>query len=358
MLSCGAAKEGARLVQSGFRRAFRAAAYGILTIAALLIVSAALVPLLISTDGASGAESGEDLAPDGSRFAEIPGPGETTLQIHIRDRGAASEEPAWIFLHGFTFNAFSWDPLIQELPADRRLLAYDQLPYGLSSKPAAPKADLDFYTRDAAVDRLWHLLEAEKIEQPVLVANSAGAVIALEAARLKPQRIAGLILINPMADLDRPELPAFITSLPQTWRLSLWGARWLGETEALLERSYHDPGRITDDRREKFHIHTRMADWDRAWGGVLKRSLTERLDVGGPLDTIHTPTLVVVSEEDQVIPPEDSLNVAAQIPHAEASILADCGHVPQEECPNALRQLLAEKWPQVTARYDQADEDP
>jgi pimeloyl-ACP methyl ester carboxylesterase len=46
------------------------------------------------------------------------------------------------------------------------------------------------------------------------------------------------------------------------------------------------------------------------------------------------PVLVVTGDDDRIVPTEQSIQLSREIPGAELAVLKDCGHVPQEECPD------------------------
>ena len=314
------------------------------------VLAAAVNPFLIDTKPADGVANGQALAGPDSRFTTVPFPGTGDgLQLHYLRAGEASADPgqpAWILLHGFSFSTATWEPILPRLAAERDTIAYDQIPYGLSEKPVHDGEGPNPFTLEADVDHLLALMDELGRERAVLVGNSSGAVIALEAARQAPERIAGVVLINPMVGLDRPTFPAWLADMPQAERLSLLAARWLGNSTALLERSYHDPGAITPEREAKMRRPTEMAGWDRAWGQLIQRSISEALAVRGPIEAIETPAQVIVGTADEVIPPEDSRRVAETLPNAELAEIEACGHVPQEECPAEVAAAIAE-WRQA-----------
>ncbi|MFP4130366.1 MAG: alpha/beta fold hydrolase [Halorhodospira sp.] len=310
------------------------------------ILAAAAGPFLIDPEPAEGAADGQALAGADSRFATVPFPGvEDGLQLHYIRAGEAhadAEAPTWILLHGFSFSTATWRPLLPRLAAERDTIAYDQIPYGLSEKPVHDGEGPNPFTLEANVDRLLALMDELGRERAVLVGNSSGAVIALEAARRAPERVAGVVLINPMVGLERPTFPAWLAGLPQVERLSLLAARWLGDSTALLERSYHDPEAITPEREAQMRRATQMAGWDRAWGQLIQRSVSEALAVRGPIEAIDTPAQVIVGTADEVIPPADSRHVAEVLPNAELAEIEACGHVPQEECPAEVAAAIAQ----------------
>jgi len=44
--------------------------------------------------------------------------------------------------------------------------------------------------------------------------------------------------------------------------------------------------------------------------------------------------LVVTGDNDRIVPTDQSIQLSKEIPGAELVVLKDCGHVPQEECPD------------------------
>jgi pimeloyl-ACP methyl ester carboxylesterase len=58
--------------------------------------------------------------------------------------------------------------------------------------------------------------------------------------------------------------------------------------------------------------------------------------VGGKLDQITIPTLVVWGAEDQLVPLADGQDYAAKIPHAKLVVVPESGHSPATEQPDAF----------------------
>ncbi|RPJ44031.1 MAG: hypothetical protein EHM21_10660 [Chloroflexi bacterium] len=52
------------------------------------------------------------------------------------------------------------------------------------------------------------------------------------------------------------------------------------------------------------------------------------------------PFLVPVPPLADTVPPEKSLRLAKEIPGAELVVFPNCGHVPQEECPQPFLEAL------------------
>jgi pimeloyl-ACP methyl ester carboxylesterase len=124
-------------------------------------------------------------------------------------------------------------------------------------------------------------------------------------------------------------------------RLSLLIGRKLGEG-ALLAYSYADPTRIDEKRRALTEIHRRVANWDIAWGELLNQSLSIPVEVSARLAEVDLPLLLISGDQDKLVPVADTRRVAEHLPNATLRILPGCGHVPQEECPEAFQQAVSE----------------
>jgi pimeloyl-ACP methyl ester carboxylesterase len=51
------------------------------------------------------------------------------------------------------------------------------------------------------------------------------------------------------------------------------------------------------------------------------------------LDDVRVPVLVITGDDDQIVPTEQSIRLAGELPNAQLVVVPNCGHVPHEECP-------------------------
>jgi pimeloyl-ACP methyl ester carboxylesterase len=330
----------------------------VLGVLVVLAVGAAVFgPLLIPAETVQPQGTARETATPESRFATIPIAGSPGIEIHYLERpglGGASG-PAFLLLHGFTFNSFTWDQTVDAFGALGRTVAYDQIPYGLSAKAVAGDwTGENPYAKEAAIAQVFATMDALSLPRAILVGNSSGGTLALEAALARPERVQGLILIAPWVYAQRPTMPSWVGDLPQMQRLSLFIGRKLGDP-TLVRYSYAHPERVTPERQALATIHTRMADWDLAWGALLDRSLSSPVNVSERLDQVQQPVLVVTGDTDKLVKVEDTRRVAEVLTHATLSVLPDCGHAPQEECPQAFIAAVADwlsgpKGPEGTGR--------
>jgi pimeloyl-ACP methyl ester carboxylesterase len=132
------------------------------------------------------------------------------LRLHYKERRSSptsGSSPTILLLHGFNGSTFSWRSNIDAI-ADAtgcRVLSVDRPPFGLSDRPlnwsAANKShSIEFnpYELDGSVTLMEMFLDALNIDGPVIpIGHSAGALVALEMARRRPQQVTSLGLIAP-----------------------------------------------------------------------------------------------------------------------------------------------------------------
>lgn len=110
------------------------------------------------------------------------------LDIHVRiwsDRG----HPIFL-VHGLASSARTWDLLAPLLADDHLVIAVDQRGHGESAKPD------DGYDLRTAVADLRGVLEALKMDRPVLVGHSWGGNVVLQYAVDFPTSVSRLVLLD------------------------------------------------------------------------------------------------------------------------------------------------------------------
>jgi pimeloyl-ACP methyl ester carboxylesterase len=109
--------------------------------------------------------------------------------------------------------------------------------------------------------------------------------------------------------------------------------------EELIRTAWHNPSKIDAETWAAYRKPLRAENWDRAlW--ELTAASTES-DLAERLSQLRLPVLVITGDDDRIVPTEDSLRLAEELPNAELRVLANCGHLPQEECPEAFMGAVA-----------------
>lgn len=308
----------------------------------LIILLLAIGPFFVPVTPLEGLVSAQEAATNESKFITIPFDGTDGIDIHYisNELESVDEAPTFVLLHGSLFNAYTWNEVLDFFSQRGQVIAYDQIPYGLSEK----LVDGDFrgrspYSSQAAVDQLFLFLDALDVNNVVLVGSSYGGVLAVQAALAQPERVEALILVD-AAVYVQEELPAWLLELPQVRRLGPLFARQLGQSEAFIRQTYLNPSQISDERMSLTMIHTQVKDWDSALWEYLRVWGVDTPDFAARIPDIQQPALVITGDSDAVVPVTDSQRLDTELPNSELVILPSCGHVPQEECSDIFVEAV------------------
>jgi pimeloyl-ACP methyl ester carboxylesterase len=255
------------------------------------------------------------LARAGFTKVEVPSPVSTQV---VWERG---DGPSLVFLHGAGDQAGTWSKIAPSFAGSYHVLLLD-LPGHGESAPA--KGPLDVGTILAGTEAV---LAREALGKPlVLVGNSLGAWIALLYARAHPENVARVVLVNGGALRgDRTDVILNPANREEARRLF-----------DLIT----DPGspRVPDFMLDDAVRQARTGPLARvaATAGDMPKYLLD-----GRLQEITVPVDLLWGEADRLFPLDYARRMETQLPTARLTLVARCGHVPQQECPLTFRAALA-----------------
>lgn len=318
------------------RRLLRNLARILLALLALALLALLVGPFIVPIPPLEGVVPPQQLADPDSQFVEING-----MAVHYKTRGAG--EPTLVLLHGFGASLFSWREVYAPLSAERRVLAYDRPAFGLTERPTDWNGESPYSTQ-SQVDLLYDLMDAAGVGPAVLVGNSAGGTIAMLAALDEARaagRIRALILVDP-AVYTGGGTPAWARPLfdtPQMRRLGPLLARQISSAGLeILNTAYHDPTKITPEIIAGYTKPLQAENWDRGLWELTRSSRPSGL--AESLGALRLPILVITGDDDRIVPTAESIRLAGELPDAKLVVIPACGHVPQEECPQAFLQAV------------------
>ena len=306
----------------------------VLLVASLLVVL--VVPFLIPVPPLEDTVPPEQLADADSRFVEIDG-----LTVHYKLAGQG--QPALVLLHGFASSTFSWREVMPVLAESYTVVAFDRPAFGLTERPLPGQWRGDGpYGTAAQADLTVALMDELGIDQAVLVGNSAGGTVAALTALLYPQRVRAVVLVDPAIYSGGDGFPGLVRALlrtPQARRLGPLLVRSIREWGLEFGRSaWHDPAQITPEIWEGYTRPLRADDWDK---GLYELTIAGRpLELPARLAELRLPVLVITGDDDRIVPTEQSIRLAAELPNAELVVIPSCGHVPHEECPRPFLEAV------------------
>ena len=192
------------------------------------------------------------------------------------------------------------------------------------------------HVRDDNMGAIARRILAEAPPRFALAGHSMGGYIAFEIMRQASDREAKLALINTQARPDTAEATAR--------RRGMMARATAGQYRAVLDELF--PGFVHPSRREDAGLRQLVYDMADDIGVEAfvgqQTAMISRPDSRPMLAGIKCPTLVLSGDADNTIPNSLSVEMADNIHNAKLVILADCGHLPQPEQPQATADALVE----------------
>jgi pimeloyl-ACP methyl ester carboxylesterase len=309
----------------------------VLIVIIVLLFILLIAPLLIPVPPLEGTVPPEQLADPDSRFIDING-----LQVHYKTAGQG--EPTLVLLHGFGASVFSWREVMEPLSEIGTVMAFDRPAFGLTERPLPGEwVGESPYGAEAQVELTVGLLDELGVERAILVGNSAGGTIALLTALTYPQRVQALVLVDPAVYNHGGwmGIVRFLANTPQMQRIGPLVARSIRGWGMDFGRSaWHDPSKITAEVWEGYLKPLQAENWDRGLWEMVRASQSHNL--AERLAEIRMPCLVITGDDDRIVPTEQSIRLAHELPDAELVVIPDCGHIPHEECPEPFLQAVTD----------------
>ena len=251
--------------------------------------------------------------------------------VHVEQAG--SGEPV-VLLHGFGASTYSWRKVMPALAERYRVVAIDLNGFGYTQRPRSRES----YTREGQAKLVLETMDALGIARAHLVGHSYGGGITLYLASRHPERFRSMVLVDSSAPTyanDRRSRAAALRPLDALFVRTV-ALRPRAIRKALL-RSFWDDSKVTPELVRAYFDRVAVEGVGYAFYG-----LTAPAPPGPPveLEKIEIPTLVVWGAHDELISPESGRRAAARLPHSEFVLIADCGHLPMEEQPEALLQAI------------------
>ncbi len=239
------------------------------------------------------------------------------LRVAYRRKGTG--EPT-LFLHGAGFTRM-WLPFHEALSGSVDLIAPEHPGYGETGMPDWLDGFEDLVIHyDAFLDEL-------ELDQVHLVGYSLGGWLAAEFASFYPKRLASLTLITP-AGLRIPDKP-----VPNPVAM---------QPEEYFGVIFNDPTNIPqylpdfESLDEIVHQYGEMATLARlAWHTQYNLKLERRLG------RVTCPSLVVLAEDDRLVPDEIGKLYADLLPDSRVATIPRTGHALAYEQPEKLARAVS-----------------
>ncbi len=248
--------------------------------------------------------------------------------LHARvdppEAGAAAAPPL-VFVHSLGTEGRIWDAVVARLPATQRVRV-DLRGHGLSDAPPG-----DYALASLAADVLG-VLDRLGVATAVFVGVSIGGQVALQAALDRPERVAGLVLLDTAARIgDRAGWEAR--------RAEVRSHGLAASADAVVGRWFAPKSRASDPIAPRGYrnllLRTPVAGYLGACAALRDADLRSRTA------DIAQPTLVLCGAEDTATPPALVRGLADTLPNARYAEIAGAGHLPCLDRPDEVAAHVA-----------------
>lgn len=228
-------------------------------------------------------------------------------------------------LGGWIGSGEIWQHALGHLGRKWRVVTFDQRGSGTSHVPNS--RDI---TREAWVDDVFAVMDAQGIDRCLLMSDSSGCFPAVLAARKHPERFIGLVLVGgaPRSPLDLKRR-LFVAGLRVASRRTL-------KTFARACLPEDKTGHV---RRWLWDVCVRADPRD----AIRLLQIIDGFDLTEDAPRLTTPTLVVQGSKDYIHSLADGKALASLIPGSDFVVMEGKGHVPMMSSPTELVSII-EKW--------------
>lgn len=241
--------------------------------------------------------------------------------------------PPVLLAHGTMMDRTMFAPQLSDLGDEFRAVAFDQR--ARTGHWAGP------YSLDDLADDCVELLDRLEIERAVLGGMSMGGFMAYRFALRHPDRLAGLILIDTMAEAPRSPHEELFGGLRDGGPLPEDVVQWHAEIVFGKSTKRLRPALVEAWKERWRQLRGAAVYWESA-------SWLRREDISPRLGEIEVPALVVHGVEEEILPLDSAERAAAAMPRGRLFKVEGAGHTANTERPDlvnpAIRAFLHEVW--------------
>ena len=250
--------------------------------------------------------------------------------IHMHyDLSGKTNAPFVVLSHSLASSLVMWDPQMEALQPHFRVLRYDTRGHGKTEAPPGK------YTLDMLADDALCLLDALHLDKVHWVGLSMGGMIGQVIALEHPDRLLSLSLCDTAAIMPDENQPVWQEHIDTARNQGMQGllkttmARW-------FTAPYRRKNPPAVQLIQRHILSTPVA------GYIGCSEAIRTVNYLKQLSRIHTPTLIMVGEEDPGTPVAASKAMHNRIPNSRLVVLPSAAHLSNVEQPEAFNIALIE----------------
>jgi 3-oxoadipate enol-lactonase len=236
--------------------------------------------------------------------------------------------PAVVFINGLTMDVNGWYLQVQPFSERYTVLRYDCRGQGQSDKPDAE------YSQEMHADDLRSLIDKIGIQKTHVVGISNGGMIAQHFTLKYPEKVGALVLVDTCSYID-----TLLEMIIKVWikATEIGGSEFRYDValpllfaESFIKKNLE----LILSMKEISVKNNPPRPIINLAKGCLKHNVDNRIG------EIKSPTLIIVGEEDILIPIKYSKILNEKIKGSRLVIIKDCGHVPILEKPEEFNEIV------------------
>lgn len=262
------------------------------------------------------------------------------LKVHFRDEGSPNGK-AIVLLHGNLNSLHAFEPLVENLKRDHRVISLDFPGHGLTG--VHPSNQYGYEGLSDAVELVVNHLSLKNF---TLLGHSMGGRVAWRYAAEYPTQLNALVLMAASGMPKRPGDPQTDLGFGFKLLLSPIGPYLSAYSmprftvQKSTEASVYKKEFATDQLIDQY--------WDLLRHPQNRSALAHRAHAPRELDKadlakkIVVPTLLIWGEQDTFVPISATISFSDRIKNTQTIVLPDVGHTPALEAPELTAQGIRE----------------
>jgi len=237
-----------------------------------------------------------------------------------------------LLIAGVNGGTWTWEEFVEAWSAHFRVIVFDNMGAGRSSKPNRP------YSIREMADHAAAILDAAKEKQANVVGLSMGGMIAQELALRHPDRVHRLVLgcTHCGGSVRVPPPREIIQRFADNTSLS--PEEIVDKNLALLVTPQFQ--RRGADALKRYKDRQLRAPFQPDYALMRQLEAIGGFDTCKRIGNIQVPTLILTAEHDMLVPPENSRILANLIPGAVEKSFENAGHLIYLECAQDFQETV------------------
>lgn len=261
-------------------------------------------------------------------------------ELHFEERGSG---PGLLLIPGLGLDHGYYRLGIEHLQRSFATIAIDPRGIGGSTVSPPPFA----YSVESWADDFARFIDRLGRGPLHVLGSSLGGAMALALARFHPEHVKSLTVVGAFSELDRAAQMNFRLRARLIERLGFgdevadYMGLWTMSREFINSAAGYEQMRLNQQiiRRNRSDLYLAFVNSVLRWARCEPDQAQEPLFTE-QLSRIGMPTLVVTADNDNLIPMQCSLTIAAHVPNAELCVLPGAGHIPFIEQPKKVCEVV------------------